>query len=264
MKLLTLNCHSWLEEDQIEKIKILAETIKENSYDIIALQEVSQSIDAENIDGLLKEDNFLLILLDELSKIGVKDYQYTWDFSHIGFDIYEEGLAIISKHPIEEKFSFFVTQSEDTSNWKTRKIVGAKISYKDEPISFYSCHLGWWGDEEEPYKGQVNALYEHAYMNEKFVLMGDFNNAAHVKEEGYDYLLSKGLYDTYDLSEVKDSGTTVKGKIVGWDENTMDLRIDYIFSSFPIEVKKSNTIFNGINKPIISDHYGLEIEACLK
>ncbi|MDZ5034803.1 endonuclease, partial [Clostridium perfringens] len=44
MRLLTLNCHSWMEEDQVEKIKYLAKIIKENQYDVIALQEVSQSI----------------------------------------------------------------------------------------------------------------------------------------------------------------------------------------------------------------------------
>ena len=42
MKLLTLNCHSWQEENQIEKIKYLAKIIKEKQYDVIALQEVSQ------------------------------------------------------------------------------------------------------------------------------------------------------------------------------------------------------------------------------
>ena len=33
MKLLTLNCHSWQEDNQIEKIKYLAKIIKEKQYD---------------------------------------------------------------------------------------------------------------------------------------------------------------------------------------------------------------------------------------
>ena len=40
MKLLTLNCHSWQEENQLEKIKYLAQIIKKNQYDVIALQEL--------------------------------------------------------------------------------------------------------------------------------------------------------------------------------------------------------------------------------
>lgn len=51
MKLLTLNCHSWQEENQIEKIQYLAKVIQEEEYDVIALQEVSQSIQAENVCG---------------------------------------------------------------------------------------------------------------------------------------------------------------------------------------------------------------------
>ena len=40
--------------------------------------------------------------------------------------------------------------------------------------------------------------------------MGDFNNDALVRNEGYDYLISKGLIDTYCNANIKDSGITVK------------------------------------------------------
>ena len=42
MKLLTLNVHAWLEDNQAEKIDIIADTIVEKGYDIVALQEVNQ------------------------------------------------------------------------------------------------------------------------------------------------------------------------------------------------------------------------------
>ena len=90
--------------------------------------------------------------------------------------------------------------------------------------------------------------------------MGDFNSAANVRNEGFDYICSKGHYDTYILAEEKDNGVTVKGKIKGWDDNKHDLRIDYVFTNKRLPVKKSTTIFNGTHKPIISDHFGLEIE----
>ncbi|WP_428909618.1 endonuclease/exonuclease/phosphatase family protein [Niallia sp. Krafla_26] len=259
MKLLTLNCHSWQEENQWNKIKILAQRIKEQSYDVIALQEVNQSIDAEIIDGPYKKDHFVLVLLEELKELGVKDYRFIWDFAHIGYDVYEEGVALLTKHPIEHKESFFITQSRDTNFWKTRKIVGAKIRFQDETIAFYSCHLGWFGDEDEPFEEQMDILCQIASQNEKFFLMGDFNNAAHIRGEGYDYILSKGLYDTYNLAEEKDHGATVSGKLAGWEENKQDLRIDYIFSNLPVNVKKSAVVFNGKNKPVISDHFGVEV-----
>jgi maltose 6'-phosphate phosphatase len=260
MKLLTLNCHSWQEDNQLDKIQCLAETIKEKSYDVIALQEVSQSINAPVISGLLKEDNFAVVLLEELKKLGVTNYELIWDFAHIGYEMYEEGLAILTKHPIVEDYSFFISKQEDTSYWKTRKIVGVQIQYQSQPISFYSCHLGWWQDEEEPFQHQMDTLLHQTKKEMLTFWMGDFNNNAFIRREGYDYIMKQGLLDTYHLAHEKDSGVTVQGKIAGWDQNKQDLRIDLILTNKPVKVTSSKVIFNGINKPVVSDHYGVEIE----
>ncbi|WP_394136755.1 endonuclease/exonuclease/phosphatase family protein [Cytobacillus oceanisediminis] len=260
MKLLTLNCHSWQEDQQLEKIKILAETIKENQYDVIALQEVSQHKLSPLVDRHIRRGNYGLVLIEELKKLGVKDFQFTWDFSHIGYDVYEEGLAILTRHEIKEEYSFFITKSHDQNYWKTRKIAGTKILYQNRHISFYSCHLGWWHDEEEPFKHQAESLLAQVQSNDAFFLLGDFNSSAFSRDEGYDYMISHGLYDTYELADEKDSGVTVKGKIAGWDENKQDLRIDLILSNKLFQPKYSKVIFNGLNKPVISDHYGVEVE----
>ncbi|MGR3762795.1 endonuclease/exonuclease/phosphatase family protein [Rossellomorea sp. NS-SX7] len=259
MKLLTLNCHSWQEENQLEKISILAHDIAEKSYDVIALQEVSQLIESETMSGFVKKDNFALVLLDELERLGITGYRLVWDFAHIGYDVFEEGVAILTKHDIVEEHRFFISKSHDQSYWKTRKIVGATISYNGRPLTFYSCHLGWWQDEEEPFKFQVDSLMEQITAESPAFLMGDFNNNAHVRGEGYDYLLSKGLFDTYDLAGKRDEGVTVEGEIAGWDENKVDLRIDLVLASEKFEVTSSKVIFNGENKPVVSDHYGVEV-----
>ena len=252
MKLLTLNCHSWQEENQIDKIKYLAKIIIEKDYDVIALQEVSQSVSAESVDSKLKKDNFALLLQQELD-----EYNFYWDFSHIGYDIYEEGLAIFTKHKIINFESFFITKNEDRSYWKTRKIIKMTISYNGKDLDFYSCHVGWWNDEEEPFKNQIDNIMKKVNDTTTF-LMGDFNNNAFIKCEGYDYLMEKGLKDLYLLSEEKDSGVTVKGKIAGWDENEEKLRLDLMLSNKDVKVKTAKVVFNGKNKDIISDHYGVE------
>ncbi|WP_226671880.1 endonuclease/exonuclease/phosphatase family protein [Rossellomorea aquimaris] len=259
MKLLTLNCHSWQEDNQDEKISSLADDIAEKSYDVIALQEVSQLIESETVQGLIKKDNFALVLLGELEKRGVTDYTLVWDFAHIGYDIYEEGVAILTKHPVVEEHRFFISKSHDQSYWKTRKIVGATISYESKPLTFYSCHLGWWTDDEEPFQFQVDSLMEQVTAESPVFLMGDFNNNALTRGEGYDYLLSKGLVDTFNEAAERDSGVTVQGNIAGWDENKVDLRIDLILSSEKIPVKSSRVIFNDDNKPVVSDHFGVEV-----
>ena len=259
MKLLTLNCHSWQETNQLEKIHYLAETIKAEEYDVIALQEVRQHRQSIVYSGNLKEDNFLTVLLQELEKLCVTNYEAVWDYAHIGYDVYEEGVCLLSKHPIVEKQSFFVSQTESTTNWKARKIVRCTVSYQDELIDFYSCHLGWWGDEEEPFKMQMDKLYGMLHPARKSFLLGDFNNNALIRNEGYDYMKSLGLYDTYELADKKDKGMTVKGKIAGWETNSQDLRLDLVMTTHPVQVISSKVVFNGDNKQVISDHYGVEV-----
>lgn len=259
MKLLTLNCHSWQEKDQIGKIKYLAKTISEKDYDVITLQEVSQLVSTESVNSTIKKDNFALLLKEELDEYNTNKYNFYWDFSHIGFDVYEEGLAILTKHKIIDAESFFITKNQDRSYWKTRKVVKMTISYNGKNLDFYSCHVGWWNDEEEPFKNQVDNIMKRVNDNTTF-LIGDFNNNAFIKGEGYDYLIEKGLKDLYLLAEEKDSGVTVKGKIDGWDENEEKLRLDIMLCNKGIKVKSVKSIFNGKNRDIISDHYGVESE----
>ncbi len=258
MKLLTLNCHSWIEENQISKIKYLAKIIKEKQFDVVALQEVSQRIESKFISENIKEDNFVHLLNEELKKLGDNSYKYIWDFSHIGYDIYEEGLAILTKHNIVNYDSFYITKSDNKDFYKSRKIIKADITIDNEKISFFTCHLGWWKDEDESFENQVDNLIEK--INNKSFIMGDFNNDAFIRNEGYDYLLDKGLIDTYTKAIEKDSGITVEGEIAGWEGKKENKRLDIIFTTDDIEVLKSNVIFNGENKKIISDHYGVEVE----
>lgn len=259
MKLLTLNCHSWVEKNQLDKLKSTAAAIKENSYDVIAMQEVNQSIKETAVSGLLKKDNYALVLIEELERIGAGKYELVWDYSHIGYDKYEEGIAILTKHPIIDRESFFISKSTDPENWKSRKITGATISINGNPLSFYSCHLGWWDDKEEPFKDQAASLLKQINKDNQFFLMGDFNNNAFIRGEGYDWLMENGLYDTFSLAEVRDSGVTVKGKIAGWSKNREGLRIDLILTNQKCRVLSSAVIFNSTNHPVVSDHFGVEV-----
>ncbi|CAM4052400.1 endonuclease/exonuclease/phosphatase family protein [Lederbergia lenta] len=260
MKLLTINVHAWQEHNQLEKINELARVIHMNRYDAIALQEASQHREVDIVYDSIRKDNYALLLQQALAKLGSSDFNLFWEATHYGYDIYEEGLALLVRHPVVNYDSFYITESSSLDFWKSRKIVGITIQLNKQMISLYSCHLGWWEDKEESYTRQVDNLLKKAEKHEKFLLLGDFNAASNKKNEGYDYLLSKGLYDTHVLAHEKSGEFTIQGDIAGWDGNKAGLKIDYIFANWQAGVRHSHIIFDGNNEPIISDHYGIELE----
>lgn len=261
MKLLTLNSHSWLEENQVEKMKHLAEMIAKEDIDVIALQEVNQLDKEEILFGEVKKDNFAYLLCKELEKLG-KSYEFTWDHHHVGYDIYNEGTALLFKGEKKEVISEFLGTSKDRNHWKTRKFSMVSLKKDGKLYDFYSCHMGWWNDPENSFEIQLDQLIEFAKKRgNRFFLMGDFNNSAEVKNEGYDYVLEKGIYDTYLLANKKDDGITVPGVIAGWEGKcSKPKRIDFIFTNEKMEVESSEVVFNGQNYDVVSDHFGVMIK----
>jgi maltose 6'-phosphate phosphatase len=93
--------------------------------------------------------------------------------------------------------------------------------------------------------------------------MGDFNSPAEVRDEGYDMIVRDCWHDSYMLAEHKDSGITVGHVIDGWRDKIHSgtgMRIDHIWCSEKADVKSSEVLFNRINYPVVSDHYGVMIE----
>ena len=269
MKILTLNTHSWQEDAQLEKIQILAQAIIEQDFDLIALQEINQHQDASKIpvktmgnedirESNLRENNYGYLLQQKLSTLGA-EYQLTWDFVHQSYEVYEEGLAFLSRYPILEHEVIDLNEDYDIHFWKHRRAVRIKVEIKGREFDFFNCHCGWWNDIESPFQGHIDKIMEKV-TSRPALFLGDFNNPAHISDEGYQYLLQKGLIDCYHIAKEKDEGTTVIKKIDGWKENTNKLRIDLILSNQSIQIKTHKTIFNDHFYPLVSDHYGVFAE----
>lgn len=272
IKILTLNSHSLIEENYQRKLECFVDAVIEEQPDIIALQEVNQSAAEKSAfdirhyslyedSGVIKEDNHVLNTARLLEKAGHK-YHFEWIPIKNGYDMFDEGIAVMSKSPIVETVSFYVSNIVDYSNWKTRKILG--IRTKAFPKEwFFSVHYGWWDDDEEPFENQWKMTEDFLEKYRKIWLMGDFNNPAEISNEGYDLVERSGWYDTYKLAENKDEGITVGSVIDGWKDKlscTEGMRIDQIWCSEKVPVKRSEVIFNGKNYPVVSDHYGVMIE----
>lgn len=278
MKILTLNTHSIVEENYEEKLIAFVEMLKAEEPSVFALQEVNQSlampeaVDAsatgyvacKDCDTTIRTDNHAYRVAKLLLEAGVV-YQWTWISAKVGYDIYDEGIAIFSKTAITDIEQFYISQSEDYSNWKARKILG--ISTND--IWFYSVHMGWWDDEEEPFAKQWDVFAERLRTRSQICyIMGDFNSPADKRNEGYDYVVRSGWMDTWQAAKEKDFGITVGDVIDGWEDKVGEvladdkhgMRIDFIFCNKIIPVVNSKVVCNGVNYPVVSDHYGVMIE----
>ncbi|MGL5249719.1 MAG: endonuclease/exonuclease/phosphatase family protein [Enterovibrio sp.] len=273
MKLLTLNTHSWQEDEPLAKLEILAKAIIEQDCDVVALQEINQHQNSARLQRDLlparapadepqnlqmREDNYAYLLQQKLHEYG-QHYQLTWDFVHQSYLVYEEGLAFLSRLPILQHEVLDLNDGYNEQNWKHRRAVRIRVQHAGQALDLFNCHCGWWNDLESPFQQHIDKIASHVTAHLSFFL-GDFNNPAHLPQQGYDHVRQKGWFDCYALAEQKDEGTTVVKKIDGWEENTQRLRLDFVFANQPVGVKRSRTIFTGDFYPVISDHFGVLTE----
>lgn len=275
MKLLTLNTHSLRETDYDEKANAFADFLLREKPDIIALQEVNQTCSAPTAkdrcgmavlqdDIPLKADNHALGIARKMMDSGV-DLSWTWVPVKRGYGRYDEGLALISlKGELSKIDVFTISKDGDYENWRTRRVLGMRIG--DSPEWFYSLHMGWWQDAQEPFASQWERLNEHLSSlktESRIWLMGDFNAPAEVRGQSYDMIAKSGWKDIWLLAGQGEGGATACGNIDGWKtqmQKETPLRIDHIWCNEDIPVKWAKVVFDGKNEPVISDHFGLFAE----
>ncbi|WP_411348701.1 endonuclease/exonuclease/phosphatase family protein [Paenibacillus sp. WLX2291] len=272
MKLLTLNAHAWHEENQLDKIRELAAFIDQHSFDLIAMQEVNQpaaqpplSVEkltryfAADHDAVIRRDNYAHILVSHLQTA----YYWTWVPVHAASrGRLDEGLAILSRTPLTEAILGHVSTQHIYEHYKTRKVLAVQTEYQGQPLWLADGHFGWWNDEVEPFRPQWDRAEEllAPCLDDQVFFLGDFNNVAEIRGEGYDYMMKHIWHDTYTLAEEKDGGHTVVKSIAGWEGNERPLRIDYIYSNRPMRVQRSQVALNGANGAVVSDHFGVMVE----
>ena len=273
MKIMTLNTHSLIEENYSEKLCAFVNAIAAEKPEIIALQEVNQTISAPPVRGeingyfpccdsaVIKTDNHAYRTAEMLREKGM-NYHWTWLPLKKGYDILDEGIAVMSIGSILEAVIIPVSKADDYDNWKTRKLLGIRTQTMPDEW-FFSVHYGWWNDSDDPFRDQWLKTMYSLKKYESVWLLGDFNNPAQVRGEGYDMVKSCYWHDSFCLAEKKDDGITVGGNIDGWRDGSMcpnGMRIDQIWSRKKAVVTSSRVIFNGKKYPVVSDHYGIIID----
>lgn len=279
MKILTLNTHSLQEENYTQKLDWFVETILKEQPDIIAMQEVNQTADAELMPEAMlagqypvpgsvtvRMDNHAANIAYRLRQAGLECY-WAWLPIKLGYGKYDEGVAILSiGKPIRCVDKFPISRIVDYHNWRTRAVLGVQVEGLED--WFYSLHMGWWDEDENGFLEQwkiLSSCIASKRMCGPVWLLGDFNAPDAIPGESYSHMVSCGWIDTYQIAQTKDSGITVPGIIDGWREKLQDrqvdgMRLDYIWCNQAKEVLSSKVMFNGTTAPVVSDHFGVMIE----
>ena len=263
MKVMTLNTHSYIESQPLEKLAQIATYIKEENPDIVALQEINQLITSKEIEGddyfcplanqvPLHEDNFAYLLVSRLRELGL-NYYWSYSYTHIGYDTYQEGLALLSKEKLISTEQ--VTSNPSYVGKLTRKILVGQTSQ----ATFVVGHYSWagksgfdyeWAKTKAALKGQKQPL----------VIMGDFNNPPESSAHQQIREANLGLVDSFQVAAKRYGEHTVVKAIDGWQDNEGQLRIDYVYLSDTFKVSKYQVIFDGQTSPQVSDHFGILVE----
>jgi len=243
LKILTLNLHCYQEENQSSKFAQVAKAINDLNADIVCLQEVGELWNHGSGDW---HSNAGRIIKDQLAQ----PYHHQGDWSHLGFQKYMEGCAILSKYPFVFHDSGYVSPVRDVHDIHSRKVVMAQV---DVPymgfVNVFSVHLSWWnagfreqlenlmGWAEQRHSGPVVATF----------LCGDFNNA--VGSEGY--RLAAERYEDQFLR------ANAAGLVSDHDQ-----RIDYIFMKKGNHLKAvtARMLFTEPDYGRVSDHPGVYAE----
>ncbi|MDQ7091010.1 MAG: endonuclease/exonuclease/phosphatase family protein [Methylococcales bacterium] len=255
LKILILNLHCYQEENQDDKFTQIAKTIDKLEIDIVCLQEVAEYWRDGEGDW---ESNSAKIINDRLNK----PFYLHNDWSHLGFDKYREGVAILSRYPLSNKESSYVSESHDIYSIHSRKVVAAEVYVPFiGKINVFSAHLSWL---EDGFKAQFEQLQQWADKNNRdeikaTLLCGDFNVAA--GSSGYQLIVDSGDYEDQFLA-INKQGVFEKVFKVNddhWRELLADdYRIDYIFmkKGSELQITSAKVIFTDQDYGPVSDHCG--------
>jgi maltose 6'-phosphate phosphatase len=171
LKILTLNLHCYQEENQDAKFSQIAKAIDDLDIDIVCLQEVAEPWE----DGKGNWDsNAAKIIRDRLRR----HYHLHTDWSHIGFDRYREGIAVLSRYGFLMTDADYVSSCRDVRSIDSRKaaMVQVNVPYMGL-LNVFSVHLSWpsGGFYEQFERLRVWANRKHGGHLAATFLCGDFN-----------------------------------------------------------------------------------------
>jgi maltose 6'-phosphate phosphatase len=260
LRILTLNLHCYQEEYQDAKFSQIARAINDLEIDVVCLQEVGEPRGNGRGDW---GSNAAKIIRDQLRH----HYNLHTDWSHIGFDRYREGIAILSRYDFLMKEAGYVSSCHDVHSIDSRKVVMVQVNVPYMGlVNVFSAHLSW---PSGGFFHQFDRL--RAWANQRHndrvtatFLCGDFNIKA--GSEGYQAVVRTSEYEDQYLAATERSifETIFRKKSANIDRQlAKDGRIDFIFMqrSTSLQAVVARELFtNDDHYGPVSDHTGYCVE----
>jgi glycosidase/endonuclease/exonuclease/phosphatase family metal-dependent hydrolase len=246
VQVLTLNLHTYQETDQQAKFDTVARAIVDLRPDVVAFQEVGQLWAGDGSDNAAK------IIRDRVVAMGGPYYEMYWEFSHRGFSIYKEGVAVLSRHGFRSTEGQYVSTEQSPDVISSRKVVRGEVSIPGVgDVQIYSAHTSWWDQGLQEQVANLKAwVAQKATASVKLsIVAGDFN--ANAGSDGYNLIVNNGEYvDEYVIANPG-----------GFNDATMSdgTRIDYIFTAAAnkFAATSASKIFTAASYGRVSDHMGV-------
>ena len=260
LKILTLNLHCYQEENQDAKFSQIAKAIDDLDIDVVCLQEVGERWGYGNGDW---GSNAARIIRDQLRQ----RYHLHTDWSHIGFDRYREGIAVLSRYDFLMTEASYVSSSHDIYSINSRKVVTAQFNVPYIGlVNVFSAHLSWPNggsfDQFDRLRAWANQRHDD-HLAATF-LCGDFNIKA--GSEGYQAVVRTGEYEDQYLAATERSifENIFRKKSANIDRQlAKDGRIDFIFMQkrSSLQAVAARELFtNDDYYGRVSDHTGYCVE----
>ncbi|MDI1475355.1 endonuclease/exonuclease/phosphatase family protein [Polyangium sp. y55x31] len=144
IRVLSLNLHTYQERgmrdgvvvnDSIPKLERIAFGVAAMGLDVLLLQEVGEHVSNPT------EPNAGRLLQEHLERFTRRRWEHVWREAHIGFDVYHEGLSILSSGPIED-----ATVLQLSEGPLARIALIARTTIKNTKIRVGTTHVSWGSD----------------------------------------------------------------------------------------------------------------------
>jgi len=166
VRILSLNLHTYQEADSAKKLEQVAFGAAAVGADILLLQEVGEHVSDP------EKPNAGEVVRDHLQRFTGQRWEHQWRRAHLGFDVYHEGLSILSSAELTD-----VREIELSGGSLRRNALMATTTIRGIPLRVVTVHSSWpaaGGDEET--RRLLKELEESSTQSNRATIVGgDFN-----------------------------------------------------------------------------------------